>query len=64
MPRKRKAQVRATVHLPRLGVDQIATVDPDDPYIARLIAGEVLVPLKPIPPREPEPDAAGEPPLL
>lgn len=56
MARKRKVEVRATVHLPRLGVGQHAWVDPDDPRIAPLIASETLMPLKPIPPRDSEPD--------
>jgi hypothetical protein len=63
MARNRRIEVRATIHLPRLGVGQHAWVDPENPQVAALIAGDKLVPLKPYTPPvfespEPSPEVA------
>jgi hypothetical protein len=43
--RKRNVLVRATIHMPGIGVGQRVYVDPESPHIAELLAGGLLVPV-------------------
>lgn len=44
-PAPTELYVEATVHLPGLGLGERGWVNPNDPYMAELIAGHLIVPV-------------------